>query len=411
MFDKKIQIEIAQLNAEYDRYDAMYEMCGLQLNAMRSEAKYKVLLESGTQEDYDFLVSEAEEEVKQQQGGILSKLVDLIKSLIAKIRNGFARIFGKGNKSAKEDEEEVEIPTEDLENTNKLMSASDKLSLGFSKLQGGDITGLGDICKAIVLPATVIGLGIAGVAITIKKKKDIKALAAKMDGKLANLQANITKHEAELKDAKGVGATAKKGFLAVAKKAVGLFGAFSNLFTKALSWKKGTEGKPAKGELTDANDSEAANAIRNGDNNKGKPAKGELTDANDSEAANAIRNGGNNKGELTDANDSEAANAIRQQSSNNDNQNAGTPYTVKYISKKNKRTYFRDPDTGNWACLKNGKLEPMNGKPNGKMIQIQEAFMNCEDLNSFKEALFLFGIRKTNYFGYGITVVINKLNV
>lgn len=190
--DHDLLTEMALYNAEFERYKAMYEMAGLTLNAMKAEAAAKVIVESGNEDDYNYLVQEAEAEVAGEKKGVFAKMVEALKNFFARIVGFFKQKktnFDAPDENGKtpSDEETVEVSKDLIEKVNVLEKAADSLSSGWQRLQGGDMELIKNILGGVAIGGAAIGAG----ATVVVKRKELKALFEKLEAKAATIKSHI----------------------------------------------------------------------------------------------------------------------------------------------------------------------------------------------------------------------------
>ena len=244
--------EMALYNAEYERYSAMYEMANITLNAMKAEAEAKVIVESGNEEDYNYLVQEAEAEVAGEKKGVLSKMVEALKNFFGRILGIFKKKAetidapaADGTKSP--DDEPVEVDKGVIEKTNLLVKAADNLSTGWQKVQGGDVlSGLGDILKVVAIPTAVAG---AGIMVTVKRK-DLKDLFHKAKNKAEDLGNKLSAKAPIIEKITGASSDVAKGLLDKTKSVISVLSSTAMSILPFLNKKKNTEpaAAPEEGE-------------------------------------------------------------------------------------------------------------------------------------------------------------------
>lgn len=93
--ERELAIQEAKEEALFAKLNTMYEMVEMNLKLNLQEAEVKVFEESGTYDDLGFLYEEANEDANKKKGGILSAIVNAVKSIFAAIRNTITKVFGK----------------------------------------------------------------------------------------------------------------------------------------------------------------------------------------------------------------------------------------------------------------------------------------------------------------------------
>lgn len=157
--DREYAIMEAESNMIFNKLFAMLEMVDIQLELNKEAAEYKVLKESGTYDDLQYLYTEAENEANEKKQSIIQTIANAISSILSSISNGIRNFFNK-NKNANPDEM-VEVDGEAWDKAQKL----DTL---WSKIQGV----FNSIPNAAKLVGG-IGLAIGGLEFTanVAKKK------------------------------------------------------------------------------------------------------------------------------------------------------------------------------------------------------------------------------------------------
>lgn len=130
--------EDMRIENEFERLWTMYEMVDLKLQQMFRDAELKVLTESGTYDDLQFLYEEAQEEANEQKEGILSKIWAFIKGIFKGISDSWNKSFSKVKGKENED---VEADSGLVKVVNELK----KISVAKVATIGGAITVVGDI--------------------------------------------------------------------------------------------------------------------------------------------------------------------------------------------------------------------------------------------------------------------------
>jgi len=175
-FERSVMIENSKINNEYDKLQTMYEMTCLQLSQIEKEIEHKVFSESGTYDDFSFLLQEATEEVVEKKKGIIQRILDAIKRF-------FDKLAGKSNdiKSANIGPDEMINVPHDLEEKSTIITkAMAKMQNGIAKLQNGDFTGALDIISVAATPVALVTIT-GGVAMKQIQKRKGDEISANMD--------------------------------------------------------------------------------------------------------------------------------------------------------------------------------------------------------------------------------------
>lgn len=160
--DRDFAIMEAESNMIFNKLFAMLEMVDIKLELNKEAAEYKVLQESGTYEDLQFLYTEAEKEAEGEKKGIIQTIIDAIKSVLSSITNGVKNFFSKnkGNPNNM-----VEVDGEAWDKCQKIDAFWQKLQPAFSN----PATAAATIAAAV---ATIGGLTWGGTKV-VKKVKEI----------------------------------------------------------------------------------------------------------------------------------------------------------------------------------------------------------------------------------------------
>ena len=135
--ERDIAIEESTYKIQMAKLNAMYEMVDKNLELNMLEAEAKVLTESGTYDDLDYLYEEANKEAAEKKEGIISKIIGAVKQIWQAITNTITNFFSK-NKDVK-DEAEVDENDEKRVNALNGVWGKIKLVLNFVRNNGGKI--------------------------------------------------------------------------------------------------------------------------------------------------------------------------------------------------------------------------------------------------------------------------------
>lgn len=116
--EKSVLIESIQSDIRLKELDYMEQMIDMRTDLNKQQALLKVLVESGTYEDLEYLYEEAEQEQKEEKKGVVGSIVDAIASIFKSIGNALSNLI-KGNKN-KNPDEEVEVDKEAWEATKSI---------------------------------------------------------------------------------------------------------------------------------------------------------------------------------------------------------------------------------------------------------------------------------------------------
>lgn len=91
--DREAAILDMELNNQYDKLSMLFEMSLMELDQVKRDIEIKVFKESGTYDDLEYLISEAEAQVAQDQTNIISQILqwfaNAIQTLFTNIKNFF----------------------------------------------------------------------------------------------------------------------------------------------------------------------------------------------------------------------------------------------------------------------------------------------------------------------------------
>jgi hypothetical protein len=91
--DREAAILDMELNNQYDKLSMLFEMSLMELDQVKRDIELKVFKESGTYDDLEYLISEAEAQVAQDQTNIISQILqwfaNAIQTLFTNIKNFF----------------------------------------------------------------------------------------------------------------------------------------------------------------------------------------------------------------------------------------------------------------------------------------------------------------------------------
>ena len=186
------EIQMAKLNAMYEMVDK-----NLELNMLEAEAK--VLTESGTYDDLDYLYEEANKEAAEKKEGIISKIIGAVKQIWQAITNTITNFFSK-NKDA---EDEAEVDENDEKRMNALNTVWGKIKqlLNFVRNNGG---------KIAIGVAALGGVILAGFELFGKEGKKIKKPSSVVKGWIQSIKSKAGEVTSALSSANGDGEEQKK---------------------------------------------------------------------------------------------------------------------------------------------------------------------------------------------------------
>jgi len=166
--EKSVLIESIQSDIRLKELEYMEQMIDMRTDLNKQQALLKVLVESGTYEDLEYLYEEAEEEQKEEKKGVIGSIVDAIASIFKSIGNALSNLI-KGNKN-KNPDEEVEVDKEAWE-------ATKKINLNFGPVQK-ELTvpepSPANILKAFAALAGIVCAGVGAFKLLGKAKEKVK---------------------------------------------------------------------------------------------------------------------------------------------------------------------------------------------------------------------------------------------
>ena len=168
--ESKYEIQMAKLNAMYEMVDK-----NLELNMLEAEAK--VLTESGTYDDLDYLYEEANNEAAEKKEGIISKIIGVVKQIWQAITNTITNFFSKN----KVGEGEAEVDENDEKRVNALNGVWGKIKqvLNFVRNNGAKIA------MGVAAIGTLI---LGGLELFGKKGKKVKRPSSVVKGWIQSIK-------------------------------------------------------------------------------------------------------------------------------------------------------------------------------------------------------------------------------
>ena len=183
--ERSYAVENAMDDLQFARYNVMLSMIDQKLDLNKKAAELKVLKESGTYEDLEYLYTEAENEANQEKTGVIQSVVNAIKNVLKSISNAIKNFVG----GKRDPNEIIEVDSNEWDNSNKLISGWNKVTSALNQSDDKN----GNKVKAVI--AAVGGLLgsiaiVKGGNIVYKKVKygDIKNQVTKID----EIQQSIT---------------------------------------------------------------------------------------------------------------------------------------------------------------------------------------------------------------------------
>ena len=197
--ERAIAIEESTYEIQMAKLNAMYEMVDKNLELNMLEAEAKVLTESGTYDDLDYLYEEANKEAAEKKEGIISKIIGVVKQIWQAITNTITNFFSKN----KDVEDEVEVDENDEKRMNALNGVWGKIKqlLNFVRNNGGKIA-----IGVAALGAVVLG----GFELFGKEGKKIKKPSSVVKGWIQSIKSKAGEVTSALSSASGDGEEQKK---------------------------------------------------------------------------------------------------------------------------------------------------------------------------------------------------------
>lgn len=165
------------IDNEFNKLQTLYEMTCLRLSQLEKEVEYKVFSESGTYDDYVYLLTEADNEVVKQKQGIITRIINAIKSL-------FAKITGKSNdlRSAQVSPDEmISVPADIEEKSKAILNAKGSIQTAMNQLQNNDFVGAMKTFSKVAAGVALVGITGNVVYKQIQKRKGDE-IASGLDG-------------------------------------------------------------------------------------------------------------------------------------------------------------------------------------------------------------------------------------
>ena len=175
--ERAIAIEESTYEIQMAKLNAMYEMVDKNLELNMLEAEAKVLTESGTYDDLDYLYEEANKEAAEKKEGIISKIIGVVKQIWQAITNTITNFFSKN----KVGEGEAEVDENDEKRVNALNGVwgKIKLVLNFVRNNGAKIA------MGVAAIGTLI---LGGLELFGKKGKKVKRPSSVVKGWIQSIK-------------------------------------------------------------------------------------------------------------------------------------------------------------------------------------------------------------------------------
>ena len=190
--ERAIAIEESTYEIQMAKLNAMYEMVDKNLELNMLEAEAKVLTESGTYDDLDYLYEEANAEAAEKKEGIISKIIGVVKQIWQAITNTITNFFSK-NKDVKD---EAEVDENDEKRMNALNAVWGKIKqvLNFVRNNGAKIA------MGVAAIGTLI---LGGLELFGKKGKKVKRPSSVVKGWIQSINSKAGEVKSALASAIG----------------------------------------------------------------------------------------------------------------------------------------------------------------------------------------------------------------
>ena len=163
-------IELIKLDNEFAKALTIYEMVDLQYEQDLRDAEVTVVTESLDDSELEALYSEAEEKTNEKKEGIFKKMLDIIKGFFKSIKDF---LFG-AKKADVDDNEVVEVSSEDIDAVKQAETAADKI-----KKAGSYIKSHAWAKALAILAGVAVATGAGAVVYKKITKKELKSLLSR----------------------------------------------------------------------------------------------------------------------------------------------------------------------------------------------------------------------------------------
>ena len=161
--EREEAIEESSIELLFNKLDMMYEMADMEYQNDIQSAEFKVLKESGTYDDLQYLVEVATDENTEKKKGIIKTLIEAIANIFKKIADAMHKFVIKGN-----DDEEADVPDDFIKKHNAIMDFWNKWRNAIPNIVKGEKQNGDGIIAAI---ESVLALGTAGVGTAAVMRK------------------------------------------------------------------------------------------------------------------------------------------------------------------------------------------------------------------------------------------------
>ena len=263
--ERSFMSEIGAINLDIDKAYTMLEMVDLRLETQFKEVEQKVLMESGTTDDMEFLFTEANEEAAEKKKGIVGTIVEAVGNLFRKISN-FIR--EKILKLPVDKNASVMIDQSDIDNHNAIKTAFGAVESGFGSIKDG--------MKEHPWLTAAAGAGTTALAVLAAFKlkeasgKKVKKTAGEVQGMAEDIENNVNKPVQALIDKINSFTNTDSGIIGKILAPIKSFGAAVSKFISSLPAKLSGH---SKGETSEETTTEPAQPENGNTGNGGKSGK------------------------------------------------------------------------------------------------------------------------------------------
>ena len=146
-----------EMDNQYDKLSMLYEMTLMELAQVKKDIELKVFKESGTYDDLEYLISEAEAQVAQDQTNVLSQILQWFANAIQKMITGIKNFFTGAKDIPDDTEAQVELPEKETEMFTKINGILNSVAGMDGKITMDGV--LKVVAGALGVGGTLAGLG------------------------------------------------------------------------------------------------------------------------------------------------------------------------------------------------------------------------------------------------------------
>ena len=234
-------IELIKLDNEFAKALTIYEMVDLQYEQDLRDVEVVVMTESLDETELETLYNEAEEKTNEKKEGIFKKMLDIIMGFFKSIKEF---IFG-AKKADVDDNEVVEVSSEDIDVVKQAESAADKI-----KKAGTYIKSHAWAKALAILAGVAIATGTGDVVYKKITKKDLNSLLSrgeKASGDIEKTVYTLSKSDGSSDDKTSILTIIKK----VLSPVTNLIKRFTNKLTNSKEKTKSPEASAAEKKAKD----------------------------------------------------------------------------------------------------------------------------------------------------------------